>query len=70
MIYEEKIVRLECPDEEKAKEESLKVALGMEHQYNNVQGQLVRWQLQSVSEIQEILEPVITHGTEVYSRFL
>ena len=70
MIYEETIVLLECPDEEKAKEESIKVALGMEHHYKNVQGQSVRWQLQRGIEVQEILDPVITHGTEVSSRFL
>jgi Domain of unknown function (DUF4288) len=46
-----------------------KEAKKREHSYRNERGELIKWKLQQVLSVVEIIGPAIKHGTEIYSRY-
>lgn len=69
-LYEERIVllRAACLPDAEAKAHRYGIKEG--HEYRNEQGQLVTWELHSVSDAAKVEAPQDDAGWDVWSRFL
>ena len=67
-LCEESIRLVEADDEDDAQRRAAEVGLEAQHEYLNEDGRTVRWRFRRVLEIQDLCEPKIEHGIEVFSK--
>ena len=67
-LCDESIRLIEAEDETDAEKKTQELGEEREHDYKNEAGATVRWRFVEVLEIQDLCEPEIGHGVEVYSR--
>jgi hypothetical protein len=58
---------IEAPNPESAHETALVIGKSEEHEYENSQGNTVRWVFRGLSDLEEILAEKIESGTEICS---
>jgi len=68
ILCEESIYLVEADDDDDAEQKASEVGTQAQHEYANDKGQMVRWRFRRVLDVQELCEPRIAHGTEVFSR--
>lgn len=69
-LCEESIRILLADDDRHAQERASEIGAKAEHQYLNDEGRVVRWRFKEVLDIQDICEPEVTDGMEVFSQML
>jgi hypothetical protein len=70
ILYEKNIFLIDVDDTQDASEKAGRVALSLEHQYKNSEGNEVSWRFVKVLEIQDINEKELFDGVEVFSHLL
>ena len=69
VLLQETIHLVEAESEEEAMQKARALVNKLEHQYNNVIGKEVRWSLDEIGDLWELLDD-LSDGAEVYSRFI
>jgi hypothetical protein len=67
-LCEESVIIVQATDEQTAQDAAQRIAVTMEHGYQNDRGESVQWRLLRVLEIQDLCATNLTSGTEVWSR--
>src|SRR5258708_38117052 len=69
-LWEERCVLVSAETEDDAQRAGEEIGKEEEHEYIAVNGDLVRWSFEGVKKVYAIDSPVLTHRTELFSRFL
>jgi len=69
-LWEESILLLQANSEEEAREEAVRLGTASGVTFRAVSGERVIWEFVRVTDMHEILDESLKHGTEVFSRFL
>lgn len=69
-LWEMVVLCIEGDDEDDAREKAQEVGDRYRNDYKTAEGELMRWRLESVREIQPLDPFPPTHGTELFSCFL
>jgi len=69
-LWEESVILVDAPSEEDAKAKAEILGRAKELSFRAISGEAVEWRFVEVVETQEVLDPAIKTGTEVFSRFL
>ena len=69
VLYEESIVLIQADDEASAGSLARSVGLQKQHSYENMYGETVTWQFVDVTDVKELFDSEIGHGSEVFYRF-
>jgi hypothetical protein len=67
-LQERSIRLVSAEDEEGARKKAVTLGKDQQHSYKNDEGAMVEWQFIRVLEIQDLCEPELYDGMEVYSR--
>ena len=67
-LCEESLIVVQETSEDRARQAAHQIALGMDHEYKNEEGELVQWRFVGILEVQDLCEEKLKSGTEVYSR--
>lgn len=67
-LCEESIRLVQANNEEEARNKSEQLGRDEEHEYKNELNQAVSWRFIKIMEVQDLCEPSIYDGIEVYSR--
>src|SRR5947207_1307665 len=68
VLREESIRLVQAHDESEARAKAIALGNSEQHDYENAYGATVRWRFVSVLEIQDLCEPNVFDGMEVFSR--
>ncbi|MEO6847632.1 MAG: DUF4288 domain-containing protein [Chthoniobacterales bacterium] len=69
-LWEERFVLLECETQAEAMKWAIKIGKDEEHSYMAATGKNVKWIFDSVNRVYPIEGDHLTHGAELFSRFL
>ncbi|MCB0385100.1 MAG: DUF4288 domain-containing protein [Bdellovibrionales bacterium] len=69
-IFEESIILVLAESQDAAKSIAEEIGRGQQTQYQNAEGNLVRWVFLKVWNIYQIQSDKLDHGTELFSRHL
>jgi hypothetical protein len=69
-VYEDRIVLVQAPDEDRAAIMAKKLGLEAGQEYRNEYGARVIWEFMEVLDLLQLDETEIAHGSEVYSKFI
>lgn len=68
-LWERSVFLLCAGDDQAAEELAVRMARGMEHEYEAAAGHLVRWEFQQLECVLELMDREPQPGTEVYWEF-
>jgi hypothetical protein len=69
-LWQESIVLLDALDAEEAADKARDIGSSRSVAYDAVEGGRVRWEFRRVAGVDDILNAMFAHGTEVFSRFI
>jgi len=69
-LWEEQIVLLDAEDESVAERKAAQHGQTQEHEYRNLEGELVHWTFVQVESVCRVDASVLEDGIELFSRFL
>jgi len=69
-LWEESIVLIKASGEDEARSEAKRLGMAENASFQAVSGELVSWKFVGVTDVHELGEEDLKHGTELFSRFL
>jgi hypothetical protein len=69
-LWEEQIVLFQAEESSIAEARAAAYGKAQEHEYANMEGQLIRWVFKKVERVCSIETTALADGTELFSRFL
>ena len=69
-LWEESIVLVDADDEHRARTFGENFGRDAEHEYETASGDFLRWRFACVERVYPIDTDDLSHGTEIFSRFL
>jgi len=67
-LYEESFVLISANSEAIAKQKIISIAKKRETSFENINGEMIKWKLNCIIDVNQIPDNTITDGSEIYSR--
>ncbi|NUS42461.1 MAG: DUF4288 domain-containing protein [Mycobacteriaceae bacterium] len=67
-LFQESFVLLAAESLEEARENAVMHGRGQETSYRNEDGERITWRLRTVVDVNEVLDPELADGAEIYAR--
>jgi len=69
-LWEQSIILVEAENNERAKTNAKKIAIENEHEYQAIDGSVIKWKFRDLGNVFEVDSESLVDGIEIFSRFL